>query len=63
MTPRMRTAEGAVKIIKEEDPDTALTVCAVRRMIKRGEISYFPVGNKKLISVDELLRKLQVEAD
>lgn len=50
--PRMRTAEGLLEIIKQQDPDTAITLRAIRRMIATGEIPHVPVGCKKLVNVD-----------
>ena len=54
--PRMRTAQGAVATLKEEDPDTQITVSMVRRLIRSGRLPYVPMGKKKLINVDMLIR-------
>ena len=59
MTPRMRTAEGALAIIKAEDPGTAVTLRYIRRLIAAGTIPHIPVGRKKLVNVDELLAYLK----
>lgn len=59
MTPRMRTAEGALAIIKEQDPDTAVTLRYIRRLITEGTIPHVPVGRKKLVNVDGLLAYLE----
>ena len=59
MTPRMRTAEGALAIIKEQDPDTAVTLRYIRRLITDGTIPHIPVGRKKLVNVDGLLAYLE----
>lgn len=59
MTPRMRTAEGALAIIKEQDPDTAVTLRYIRRLITDGTIPHVPVGRKKLVNVDGLLAYLE----
>ena len=58
MTPRMRTAEGALTIIKAQDPNTAITLRYVRRLISTGEFPSVSVGRKKLINVDALLEYL-----
>lgn len=47
--PRMRTAEGAFAIIKESDPDTAVTLRYIRRLIATGAVSSLAVGRKKLV--------------
>ena len=59
MTPRMRTAEGALAIIKAEDPGTAVTLRYIRRLIAAGTIPHIPVGRKKRVTVDELLAYLE----
>lgn len=56
--PRMRTAEGALDIIKAEDPKTAVTLRYIRRLISTGAIPCTPVGRKRLINVDRLLAYL-----
>lgn len=56
--PRMRTAEGALAIIKEQDPDTAVSLKYIRRLINTGAVDYVSVGRKKLINVDLLLSYL-----
>lgn len=59
MTPRMRTAAGALDIIKAEDPETAVTLRYIRRLIATGILPYVPVGRKKLVNVDSLLTYLE----
>ena len=59
--PRLRTAEGALEIIKAEDPDTAVTLRPVRRLIATGAGPPVPVGRKKLVNVDKLLAYLEGE--
>ena len=58
MPPRMRTAEGALTIIKAQDPETAVTLRYLRRLINTGELPCVSVGRKKLINVDALLEYL-----
>lgn len=57
--PRLRTAEGALEIIKAEDPETAVTLRYIRRLIAVGTVPHVPVGRKKLINVDKLLAYLE----
>lgn len=59
MTPRMRTAAGALAILKEEDPGTAVTLRQIRRMINTGQIPCLPVGRKKLINMEHLYKCLE----
>lgn len=58
--PRMRTLPEAIKEIKSLDSDTALTLTALRRMVKKGEIPYISVASKRLICLDVLIEKLQI---
>ena len=59
MMARMRTAEGALEVIKEQDPNTAVTLRMIRRLINTGALPYVPVGRKKLINVDILMAYLE----
>ena len=54
MTPRLRTAPGALQILQAEDPGTEVTLHYLRHLIKTGKIPCVPVGRKKLVNVDEL---------
>ena len=58
-TPRMRTAEGALAVIKTEDPETAVTLRAIRGLINTGKVPPVPVGKKKLVDVDRLMDYLK----
>lgn len=57
--PRLRTAPGALAIIREQDPETELTLTYIRRLIKTGQVPCVPVGRKRLVNVDLLLRFLE----
>ena len=49
----MRTIAQAMDDIKERDPNTALTLYALKRAVLSGKIPHIPVGkNKKLIDVN-----------
>lgn len=54
--PRMRTAAGALAEIKDADPKTCITECAIRRAMKRGDIRTVPVGNKLLADLEDIIR-------
>lgn len=58
-TPRMRTAEGALAVIKEGDPGSAVTLRFIRRLIVTGAVPCVPVGRKKLVDVDRLMDYLK----
>lgn len=56
--PKMRTLPEAVTLLKELDPGTAVTLTALRRMVKRGELPAVEIASKRLINFDMLLDKL-----
>ncbi len=51
---RMRTISEAAACIVAEDPATALTKTAVRRLVVTGAVPSVRVGNKYLVDVDGL---------
>ena len=55
---RMRTIPKAFEEIKALDPNTDLTLRALRRMVKNGEIPTVQIASKKLINLDLLLNIL-----
>lgn len=57
--PRMRTAPEAIAELKKVDPDTSMTLTALRRMINTGEIPCITVNSKRLINLDTLFDYLQ----
>ena len=61
-TPRMRTAPGALEIIKQMDPDTAVTLRYIRRLIATETVPHVDVGRKKLVNVDQLIKFLEGES-
>ena len=56
--PRMRTLPEAARMLAEQDPETAYTLTALRRAVKRGEIASIEVASKRLINYDALLAHL-----
>lgn len=56
--PRMRTIAKAFEEVKTIDPDTSLTMRALRRLINSGNIPSVQVGNKFLINLDLLFQYL-----
>ena len=55
---RMRILSEAYREIKIEDPETALTMNALRVLIKSGEIPTIKSGRKTLINYDALTEYL-----
>ena len=56
--PRMRTAPEAIKEIQEIDPRSSLTLTALRRMMKTGEIPVTYINTKRLVNLDLLIEYL-----
>lgn len=59
--PRMRTAAGALEIIRAEDPGTAVTLRYIRRLIASVAVPHVDVGRKRLVNVDNLMKYLEGE--
>lgn len=52
--PRMRTINQAATWLQENDPETALTKTALRRLVTSGKLPSVRVGQKYLISLEAL---------
>lgn len=59
--PRMRTIPSAYQEIKTLDPNTALTMRALRRMVDNNDIPSVLIKSKRLINLDVLLKHLSCE--
>lgn len=55
---KLRLITDAYGQLKQDDPGTAITMCALRRMVKAGDIPSVHVGRKNLIDYDLLLHYL-----
>jgi len=58
---RMRSIEEGFKEIKANDPGTALTKTALRRLVTTGEIPSVRIGTKYLFDLDMVERYLRGE--
>ncbi len=56
--PRMRTIPKAYDEVKKADPNTNLTLRALRRMVNNNEIPFVMVGTKRLVDLDLLFNVL-----
>ena len=56
--PRMRTISECARLLREEDPGTAISQNAIRTMVLTGKIPHVSVGNKRLINYDLMLEML-----
>lgn len=54
--PRMRTLPQAVKEMREADPSTSVTLHALRRWVKSGEVQSKKTGKNFLVDLDEVER-------
>lgn len=52
---RMRTAARVLDLIREQDPDTEVTLHYLRGLIRSGKIPCTPVGRKKLVDADAVI--------
>lgn len=52
---RMRTAARVLDLIKEQDPDTEVTLHFIRQLIHSGKVQVTPVGRKKLVDADAVI--------
>ena len=53
--PIIRTPVQIVKLLKEVDPDTAITVSGLYRLVHDGKIRATMVGNRYLLDYEEVL--------
>jgi len=60
---RMRTIAECARLIKEDDPQTAITQNAIRSMVLTGRIPHVKVGAKRLINYDLMVNILQNSQD
>lgn len=55
----VRTIKGALKELKAIDPNTSVTLYAIRKMVKQNKIPYIKTGNKILINMDNLIHYIE----
>lgn len=60
---RMRTIAECARLIKEDDPQTAITRNAIRSMVLTGRIPHVKVGAKRLINYDLMVDMLRNPQD
>lgn len=56
--PRMRTAERVLEEIKAADPNTEVTLCYIRQLIRAEAVPVVACGRKKLVNVDSIMELL-----
>ena len=55
----IRTIKGAYEEIKAQDPNTDITIYAIRKIVKENKIPYIRSGKKYLINVETLIEYLK----
>ena len=55
----VRTIKGALEELKTIDPNTSVTLYAIRKMVKQNKIPYIKTGNKILINMDNLIHYIE----
>ncbi len=53
--PRMRLVKDAYEQLRKDDPDTNITMYALRTIVKSGVIPTVKLGKKTLVNYDSLL--------
>ena len=57
----LRSIKRVFDMVKQEDPDTAITVHTIRRWCKEGKIKYLTAGNKILVDVQSLMDYIAIK--
>ena len=52
LTVQMRTIDQIARLIRDKDPETALTKTAIRRLVVTGAVPSVRVGQKYLVSLE-----------
>ena len=61
--PRMRTLDGVMAIIREQDPDSSISKYLVRRVICCGLVPVLQIGRRKLVDADKVIEFLSSGVD
>ena len=56
--PRMRTSVKLYELVREQDPDSEVTLHYIRQLIATEAIPVLHVGRKKLVDADQFLEYL-----
>ena len=51
----LRSIRKSFEIIKQNDPETAITVHTIRTWCKQGQVKSLSAGNKVLVDMDSLI--------
>ena len=56
---KMRTINSAFTELKHNDPDTAMTLSGLRRLVKTGSVPSINIGRRILVDYDGLVEYLR----
>ena len=57
---RMRTINEALALIKEQDPETAVTYNFIRKLLDGDKVRHFRSGSRSILNFDDLLNELNM---
>ena len=60
---RMRSIYEALELIKQIDPETALTYNSIRKLCLDGKVKHFRSGKKIILNYDDLLQVVGMEEE
>ena len=60
---RMRTINESLALIKEEDPDSAITYNFIRKLVQSDKVRHFLSGKKVILNFDDLMDILTAKED
>ena len=58
---RMRSIYEALELIKQSDPNTALTYNSIKKICLEEKIKYFRTGKKIILNYDDLVKLIGIE--
>ena len=59
----LRSVKKAFDMVKQNDPETAITVHTLRMWCKEGKIKYLTAGNKILVDVGSLMDYISLKEE
>lgn len=57
---RMRTINEALALIKQQDPETAVTYSFIRKLLDGDRVRHFRSGSRYILNFDDLLNELNM---
>ena len=57
---RMRTINEALALIKQQDPETAVTYNFIRKLLDGDRVRHFRSGSRYILNFDDLLNELNM---